>query len=301
MSVQVSGFTIVRDAQRLDYPAVESIRSLLPLVDEMVVLVGDSCDDTLNLIRQIESPKLIIRESVWDPAMRRGGQVLAHQTNLALDLCQGEWCFYLQADEVVHENDLDRISAAMKRHRRRKEIEGLSFRYHHFMGDYAIKNPLAYRKQVRVVRNGYGIRSVGDACGFAREGRKLKTASSHGWVYHYGWVRPPQQMGEKNIQLGIFYVEDQSGMTDEQTHRTRQAELTAVATASPWNYDLSACVPFRQSHPAVMAARIAAKDWQSPPFHYVPWWRNKHFWGGMWQKNFASIHRALASRSRKAA
>ena len=288
----VSGFTILRDGVRFDYPFVESIHSILPLVDEFIVLVGDCSDNTRERLRAINSPKLVLLDSVWDPAMRKGGQVLAYQTNLALERCQGDWCFYLQADEVIHENDLDRLEAAMQRHRRRPSVEGLMFRYHHFMGDYSIRNPLPYRRQVRIIRNHIGARSVGDACGFALEnGRKLQTVSSGAWVYHYGWVRPPSLMGQKQIQLGIFYVEDEGAVSAEAGRKSRQAELQAVAGASPWDFDLSACTPFHQSHPAVMTERIAKKDWPTPLFRFVPWWRNPAWWQGLCRKNFASLGR----------
>ena len=101
----VSGFTIVRNAILFDYPITESILSLLPLVDELVVAVGQSRDATRQVVASIGSPKLRIVDTVWDESARLGGTVLAQQTNLALDECKGDWCFYLQADEVIHERD----------------------------------------------------------------------------------------------------------------------------------------------------------------------------------------------------
>ena len=51
--VKVSGFTIVRNAIKLDFPVEASIRSLLPVCDEVVVNVGRSEDGTLELVRAI--------------------------------------------------------------------------------------------------------------------------------------------------------------------------------------------------------------------------------------------------------
>ncbi|MBL7728962.1 MAG: glycosyltransferase family 2 protein, partial [Dinghuibacter sp.] len=42
----ITGFTIIKNAVKYDYPAVASIKSVLPLVNEMIVLVGDCDDDT---------------------------------------------------------------------------------------------------------------------------------------------------------------------------------------------------------------------------------------------------------------
>ncbi len=111
----VSGFTLVRNGIRYDYPFVESLQSLLPLVDELVVAVGDCDDGTVEAIQTLNTPKLKIIHTVWDPAVRQGGQIIAQQTNVALDACQGDWCFYLQADEVLHENDVDRIDQSMRK------------------------------------------------------------------------------------------------------------------------------------------------------------------------------------------
>lgn len=283
--MKVSGFSMVRDGVRFGYPFVESIRSVLPLVDEFVLAVGKSDDGTLARARGIGSPKLRIIETVWDEALRKGGEVMAQQTNLALDACDGDWCFYIQADEVIHEEDYARIRAAMQRHADNPAVEGLQFRYKHFYGSYRLVNPLPYRRQVRIVRNGIGVRSVGDACGFAVDGRPLRTRPAGATVYHYGWVREPTVMGAKFAKfLGLY----------EDTAKADAAETV------PYLYDTGACIPFRGSHPAVMTAVLAAQDWPEPPYRYVPLWRNRTWWDRFLRKNFAAIYR-LTPRGRSAA
>jgi hypothetical protein len=278
--MRVSGFSIIRDGSRFGYPFVESIRSILPVVDEFVIAVGHSRDDTLARVQAIDSPKLRILETVWDPEMCRGGEVLACQTNLALDACQGDWCFYLQGDEVIHERDHDAIRSAMHRYVGRPGIEGLTFRYHHFHGGYNLVNPLAYRRQVRIVRNGVGVRSVGDACGFGIEGRKLATKPTGGWVYHYGWARPPQVMAEKTAQFEQFYIKD-NGRASVAPPEGREV--------APHAYDCSMCAPFRGAHPAVVREIVARQEWPTPEFRDVPWWRNRVWWRHWLRKNFKSL------------
>ena len=279
--MQVSGFTIARNAVRYDYPLRESITSILPLVDEMVVAVGDSDDGTLELVESINSPKVRIIHTVWDPELRSGGRVLAQQTNLALAACQGDWCFYLQADEVIHENDLDRISFSMQRHHRRPRIDGLTFRYHHFRADYGLRDPLPYRRQTRIIRSRREIRSVGDACGFGVVGRKLITAGTGAWVYHYGYVKPPRAMAAKMDYFLSLY---------DGRHVTAGMELQA----EDYDWDLRTCERFTQSHPAVMADRIAAKDWPTPRVITLPRWRNRRFWAGLIYKNSRTIRRLFS-------
>src|SRR5213083_1850014 len=126
--MKVSGFTFCRNAVRYDYPLVESIRS-----------IGD--------------PKIRMIESVWDETLRKDGLIYAQQTNIALAQCTGDWAFYLQADEVIHEDDVPRIVEAMRTYHRRSEVKGLVFRYLHFVGDYWSVNPWFYHKAVRIIRN----------------------------------------------------------------------------------------------------------------------------------------------------
>jgi glycosyltransferase involved in cell wall biosynthesis len=139
--MKVSGFTFVRNVVKYDYPIVESIRSILPVVDEFIVNVGRCNDGTLELIRSIGDPKIKIVESVWDETLRKDGLIYAQQTNIALSHCTGDWAFYIQADEVVHENDLPIIQEAMRRQLGNPEVKGLLFRYLHFIADYWTTNP----------------------------------------------------------------------------------------------------------------------------------------------------------------
>src|SRR6204780_5950244 len=103
--MRLSGFTFVRNAVSLDYPVVESIRSVLPMVDEFVVALGESVDGTLDLIQSIGSPKIRIVPCTWNPNVKAGGYILAQQPNVALFNWTGEWALYLQADEATHVKD----------------------------------------------------------------------------------------------------------------------------------------------------------------------------------------------------
>jgi len=151
--MRLSGFTFVRNAVRYQYPLVESIRSILPIVDEFVVNVGRCDDGTLQLVRSVTDPKIRIIESIWDENLRRDGLIYSQQTNIALSHCTGDWAFYLQADEVIHERDLPQILEALTRNHRNPAVRGLLFRYLHFVGDYWSLNPWFYHRAVRIIRN----------------------------------------------------------------------------------------------------------------------------------------------------
>lgn len=188
----LSGATFVRNAIKFDFPVLESIRSVLPICDEYIVNVGDSEDGTLELVRSLNDPRIKIVESIWDPALRAGGAILAQQTDIAISQCRGEWILYLQADEVIHEQYLEAILSSLRRSKDRPEVQGLLFGFRHFYGSFQTyqKGINWYRHEVRAIRNGIGIRSWGDAQGFRLEGRKLKVVRCPAEVYHYGWARP---------------------------------------------------------------------------------------------------------------
>jgi hypothetical protein len=254
--MKISGFTFVRNAVRLYYPVVESIRSILPIVDEFVVAAGDSDDGTTELIRSIDDPKVKIIETVWDLKSFDKGVSNSEQTNIALDSTSGDWAFYLQADEVVHERFLDPLVKIMEKHLDNKEVEGFLFDYLHFYAGYDLVQTARnwYRHEVRVIRNGAGIRSWESAQGFRRDGNKINVVRSGAEVYHYGWVRPPVQMTRKQAALAtVHHGEDWVG---------RHYPNPDVG----FNYGtLKTVKKFGGTHPAVMAERIAARDWEVKP------------------------------------
>ena len=121
----ISGFTFIRNGVMLGFPFVESIRSLLPLVDEFVVAVGRGEDATLERVKAIGDGKIRIIETVWNERMADRGFVYAQQKMMAQYACTGDWAFYLEGDEVVHEDELDTIRASVQRHHGNPAVEAL--------------------------------------------------------------------------------------------------------------------------------------------------------------------------------
>jgi hypothetical protein len=202
--MKLVGFTIVRNALKYDYPIVESIRSILPIVDEYVVAVGNSEDETRKLIESIDSSKIRIIDTVWDDSLREGGRVLAEETNKAFDaITDADWCFYLQGDEVVHEQYHAAIVKSCEKYLSQKEVEGLLFSYEHFYGsyDYVGDSRTWYRNEIRIIRNDKSIRSYRDAQGFRKNGEKLNVKAIDAAIFHYGWVKDPrfQQAKQENF------------------------------------------------------------------------------------------------------
>ena len=253
--MRISAFSFVRDAVRLDYPIRQVVASLLPLVDEFVIAVGPSDDGTVEEIRSIGDARVRILETEWDPSHFVRGKINAVQTNLAMDECTGDWGFYLQADEVVHEEDLPVIRAAMERWLDDDEVEGFLFDYLHFWGDFDHVQWTRnwYRHEIRVVRLGRGIRSWKSAQGFRREGKKLRVRHCDARVFHYGWVRPPEVMKRKQMALDRLHH-------DEAWVRRRHPDGGNL----PFDYGpFDHLRKFTDTHPEVMRDWIGAKNWQA--------------------------------------
>jgi glycosyltransferase involved in cell wall biosynthesis len=244
--MKISGFTIVRNAIQFNYPVLESIHSILPICDEFIVNVGDSDDQTLKLIESIPSKKIRIIQNRWDFSM--GKEVLKHQTNLALKACSGDWAFYLQSDEVIHEQDLPRLRLLMAKKLTDLSVDALRFRWLHFYGSYFRYriDQGWYQKQDRIIRNNGTVRSYGDAYAFERVDQKpLRTYNTNCFLYHYGWVHPQDIMAS----------------------RRQNAELIGFVTRnekekkSRYDYgDLNRFPVYFGSHPMVMKERIAIHE-----------------------------------------
>jgi hypothetical protein len=254
--MKVSGFTFVRNAIKFDYPIVEAITSILPICDEMIVSVGKSDDDTLGLIKSIGSPKIKIIETVWDDSLREGGKVLAVETDKALDAVSpdSDWCFYIQGDEVVHEQYLPAIKQGMQDYLNDPKVEGLLLKYLHFYGSYqyVADSQKWYRQEIRVIRNNKNIRSYRDAQGFrTTDNQKLSVKIVNAYMYHYGWVKPPEVQKAKMKSSINFWEKDEI------------AEKKKKEYEETFDYSgIDSLASFTGTHPAVMQARLERVNWQ---------------------------------------
>jgi hypothetical protein len=255
--MKVSGFTIVRNALKFDYPIAEAIRSILPLCDEFIVATGKSDDSTRELIASIDPVKIRIVDTVWDDTLREGGRVLAVETNKALDAVSSDcnWAFYIQADEVVPQKYLSLIKSGMECYKDDLRVEGLLFNYLHFFGsyDFVASSRDWYRREVRIIRKQPGIRSYKDAQGFRNKGMKLRVKLLDAWIYHYGWVKSPVFQQAKLESFHKYWHSDD----------WLKNHLPIVPEFDYTN--VSGLKPFNGEHPEVMKQRISLKNWDFHP------------------------------------
>ncbi len=250
--MRISGFLFARNAVKLDYPLAEALRSILPVVDELVVAVapGDPDDDTRGLVESLDDPRIVIVDAVWDDSRRE--QIYADLTNVALERCTGDWCLYIQADEALHEDDLPGLRDRFEELLDDRRVEGLLFDYLHFFGDYDHIQPGHgwYQREIRAIRGGTPIRSVRDAQSFRYPDQtRIDVARAGARVFHYGWVRHPRFM--------------QAKVREFWSHRKPIAEVEAeYGGTEEFDYGPLGRLPrFDGTHPAVMHERIAAMDW----------------------------------------
>lgn len=266
--MKISGFTFGRNAQKLYYPLKQAVQSILPIVDEFVVVLGDSDADDRSRedVLSLNSPKIKIIDTVWDLEKYPRGMEHAHQTDIAMEACSGDWLFYLQSDEVIHENDLPVIQKRCEELLPNKNVEGLLFNYHHFWGDYSHhhKSHGWYQHEIRMVRNDPEIHSFESAQSFRRipnfdgiryrdheNTHKLHVAKVDAHIYHYGWVRPPELMKRK---IKYFNV----------NHRGKE-KAEALDQKIPEFFDygpLNRIAEFKETHPKVMQPVIDAFNWK---------------------------------------
>lgn len=112
---KIAGYTHVLDAESRGFPYVESILSMLGFCDEVVVVDGGSTDGTLEKIRAIGDPRIKVLERKWDlsePGMD------GMQKAFGRAMCSvgpDDFLWQQDADEVVHEDDYEKIRRLVRR------------------------------------------------------------------------------------------------------------------------------------------------------------------------------------------
>ena len=252
--MKVSGFTIIRNGEKFDYPFIESIRSVLPLCDVMIVAVGNSNDNTLEMVKNIGSPKIKIIQTVWDDNLREGGRVLAVETDKAKAALpkDTDWAFYIQGDEVLHEQDYPIIRKAMEENLDDQRVDGLLFDHLNFYGsfDYIADSRKWTYQQIRIIRNHPEISSFRDAISFMKNGKRLKVKKIPVTVYHYGWVKKPEVMQQKIETFNKMWHDD--NWMEKNVKKVDAFDFSRIDSLSH----------FTGTHPAVMHNRISRMNWE---------------------------------------
>jgi glycosyltransferase involved in cell wall biosynthesis len=275
--VQISGFTIVRNAEILDFPFKESVRSAIPLCDEFIINCGDSDDNTLVLCEELQKEfpdKIKIIRSVWERENQTGGFQLKAQSDAAMKHCRGNWLIYIQADEVFHEGDYRKIRNTIQKAQSLPEVDGIVFDYLHFYGNYSFlaRGRNWYRREVRALKNGRGIESFRDAQGFRLSGKRLNAITSDARVFHYGYVRNQEGLMKKTQELSQWWGEVPT--TNEKAFQI---------------YRLFGLTSFEGTHPNLMSKKISSSNHLVDPSQCERRWSKRELKNAitiLWEKIF---------------
>jgi hypothetical protein len=161
--------------------------------------------------------------------------------------CTGDWAFYLEGDELVHEGELAAIRASVERHHGNPAVEALVFDYHHFYGspDWISISPGWYRRECRLIRN--TIRSYAPDGQYwlvttqHKRGRNPQAALANAHIYHYGWIRRNEEMQKKLDQVSKYWGE------------------ASAAQITYSQFDRRALAPFTGTHPQAVQAWLATE------------------------------------------
>ncbi len=261
--MKISGFSYVRNGFDYGVPFLEAIQSALPICDEFIIAVGDSTDGTRDAIVNLNSDKIKIIDTIWDSNLKTGGQIFAQQTNIALDQITGDWAFHIQADEVIHENQIGNIKKAIEKYNGDSNIDGFILPFLHFWGGYNYyrNTRRVHNFEVRIFRNNLGARSYRDSQGFRKyksvegyqngtdKGEKLRVKLVEATVYHYNGVRPPVSFRKKAQMFG------------EQYHDKDAVEKQLTKTNYDWN-NVDRVVLFTGTHPCYMQEKVNHQNWE---------------------------------------
>jgi len=253
----------MRNSFLYGYPVIESIKSILPICDEFIAVVGKSDDQTRAAIEAIDSDKIRIIDTVWDDDLITGGQIFAQQANIGLKAATGDWVFHVQSDEVFHENDLQEIHQAMLDNLTDQRVEGFVFDFLHFIGDYKHIGTTRkwHRREVRIVRNLPEVYSYKDSQGFRiyptpgdyetkQNSRKLNVKLLKAKIFHYSYCRHPVRLAGKAKSFSSYYQSKEKNEEQFKGYDTFDFETVADILAQ-----------FTETHPKTMSETIAAQDW----------------------------------------
>lgn len=267
--MKISAYSYVRNGFTYAYPFLQSIQSVLPIVDEFIMVIGDSNDGTREAVENLRSDKIRIIDTVWDMNLRTGGKLFAQQANLGLKETTGDWIIHIQADEVIHENDISKLKNYIHQYDKDSRVEGLLFPFLNFRGDYYHINTgrKSHRYEIRAFKRNDLIRSYKDSQGFRKyssaqaydneteKGDKLRVKKIDIPIYHYSFVRPPKLMTKKAETFLSFYNTDE--WLDKNIKRDSDFDYNAVDRLDE----------FKGTHPLLMEPIIKQKDWD---FTYDP-------------------------------
>ena len=252
--VKLYGFGVLKNGVKYDFPFRESLYSMKPITEEIYFALGDSVDTTNAEFEKMNVCKTI--NTTWDASLK-DGLVISTETNKAIQFLKSDvsdlshaWGLYLQADEVIHEDDYKIIQKDLE-YCEANGFDAISFRYLHFWQNHheiaVTKN--WYPHEIRAIKLDSPIESWGDGQSFKNHKKVFFTEAR---IFHYGHVREQKAYAEKMRFQSSFHHADH--LVEEKLKK--DAENSKKHTT----------LYFFGTHPMVMKERILRMNdiWELP-------------------------------------
>jgi len=229
---KVSVCFVIRNGLLQGYPFWESLSSALPFADEIVISEGFSTDDTYKYIMkfaEMHGDKVRVFRDDWKRHKSGCGEVITKISNIAMSRCDAEWIYYLQADEVIHEENAPFVRNIATYHSH--EFNAVSFPFYHFIDSWKpLEKGRAYDEAIRMVKNDKAISLIGDGWNFGGAIQPICPAGlSPKPIYHLGWVFP-ENCDVKRIEHGKIY-RDMPGY--QETAKRAENNIASLASYKP--------------------------------------------------------------------
>lgn len=248
------GYTIIRNMFQYDYPLEECVFSVLPIVDRHIICECYSDDGTYEEILRWkkDNPKIQLLRHDWADHYTILQQVANH---ILSNVCEGDWSFQLQADEVMHEDSWQMLRE-LPRYCQDQGAIGARFNYTHFMANYRTEFDFMYRRKRAFVQQWHGWVWDNDACQLMNGQGKFIDVPIE--VFHYGKVHEAKVALEKEIAFQEMYRGVPPGFPDP-----RLQEMDEAIEKMDYYYLFDHAIKqgevreFTGTHPKIMAKRIA--------------------------------------------
>lgn len=272
MSITISGIVPVRNAFNLDYTLAETVESLLPVCDEVVISDGESTDGTQEFIRDWMTREPKIKLCVYDWPNPNGDvefYVTWLQSLRAHASCQ--FILQLDCDEILHERsyqiieDLKKLPERASKHGLPLHPFSLWCHRYNFWRDTRSLIPhgvCCSHRVVRVAPQNVWLPSDGphplgaEAIGMA--------INSEIELFHYGFLRKRDAFFAKARALQSYFF---NSYDPRLAAVEREQILTAEAATGNWMVDIkdvewtSRLVNFTGSHPALGRKWLAERGY----------------------------------------